>query len=293
MVGGYKRGVRNLDHIRRPDPFLEVRLSQGTQYPTLLTLCAGYESGKWRATQFAEHLIEWLPEFCLKYSEIIGLGSHNAVRLLKSAAANVYSTGKFEKRGEVGEIILHAAIRQTFNTIPLVSKIFYKDASNDTVKGFDSVHIVKNRDIFELWLGEVKLYKDFNLASRDVCKELKAHTENDYLRKEFAAICNKLDENHPHSKEVAELLNKNTSLDKIFKCIVFPVLITYESNSISCHNSICAEFMNKLESETKECFEYFKTKLPEVKPLVHLITIPLGSKESLITAFDRKLGRLR
>lgn len=282
-----------MDYIKRPDPFLEVRLNQGTQYPTLLALCAGYESGKWRSSQFAEHLIEWLPEFCLKYSEIIGLGSHNAVRLLKSAASNVYSTGKFEKRGEVGEIILHAAIRQVFNTIPLVSKIFYKDSSNDTVKGFDGVHIVKNRDIFELWLGEVKLYKDFNLAARDVCNELKDHTENDYLRKEFTAICNKIDEHHPHAKEVADLLNKNTSLDKIFKYIVFPVLITYESNSINCHDSICDEFMSKLENETREYFDYFKTKLPELKPLVHLITVPLGSKEELITAFDRELRRLR
>lgn len=282
-----------MDYIKRPDPFLEIRVNEMAQYPTLLALCAGYESGKWRATQFAEHLVEWLPEFCLKYSEIIGLGSHNAVRLLKSAAANVYSTGKFEKRGEVGEIILHAAIRQIFNTIPLVSKIFYKDSTNDTVKGFDSVHIVKNKDIFELWLGEVKLYKDFNLAARDVCNELKSHTENNYLRKEFAAICNKLDENHPHSREVASLLNKNTSLDKIFKVIVFPVLITYESSSINCHDSVCSEFMTTLMSETKEYFEYFKTKLPEVKPLVHLITVPLGSKDELITAFDRELGRLR
>ena len=263
------------------------------QYPTLLTLCAGYESGKWRANQFAEHLIEWLPEFCLKYSEILGLGSHNAVRLLKSAATNVYSTNKFEKRGEVGELILHVVIRQVFNTAPLVSKIFYKDSSNDTVKGFDSVHIVKNREIFELWLGEVKLYTDFNLATRDVCAELKTHCVNDYLRKEFTAICNKLDDKHPYSKEVTSLLSKNTSLDKIFTHIVFPVLITYESNSVGCHTSICDEFIEKLKVETGEFFEYFKDKIPDVKPLVHLITVPLGSKAELITAFDKELGRLR
>lgn len=236
-----------MQDIKYPDPFLEVRVSDARLNPSLLALCAGYESGDWRAHQFASHLIEWLPEFCLKYSEIEGVGSHNMVKLLRMAASSVYDTDKFKNRGEIGELILHAVVRQEFNTAPLISKIFYKDSPNDTVKGFDCVHVVENKDDFELWLGEVKFYQDFMAASRDVCTELEEHAKNVYLRKEFIAICNKLDDRHPASQKISTLLNKNTSLDKIFPHIVFPVLITYESDAIKNNSELCDVVMEQIK----------------------------------------------
>lgn len=131
-----------MSYLEPPEKFFDIRTSDTQHNPYLITACAGYELGKWREKQLAEYLIEWLPEFCLKYTEIKSLGSNNAVRLLKKAASNVYATKKFKNRGEIGEIILHAIIRHEFNTIPLISKIYYKDAPNDTVKGFDCVHVV-------------------------------------------------------------------------------------------------------------------------------------------------------
>ena len=80
-----------------------------------------------------------------------------------------------------------------FKPITHHSEIFYKDAPNDTVKGFDAVHVVEASDGLELWLGEVKLYKDIVSAVRDVENELKQHTTISYLRSEFAAIWRKVD----------------------------------------------------------------------------------------------------
>lgn len=281
-------------HVMKcPDPFLEIRVSDTSQNPSLLALCAGYEDGKWRAHQFASHLIEWLPEFCLKYSEIEGVGSHNIVRLLRMATSSVYETDKFQNRGEIGELILHAIVRQEFHTIPLISKIFYKDSPNDTVKGFDCVHVIENKSDLELWLGEVKFYKDFKSASRDVCAELEAHAQNVYLRREFIAICNKLDDRHPSSKKIIELLNKNTSLDKIFPCIVFPVLITYESTAIKNNKELCDEMMSDISREIQDCYTHFKEKLPNLKSIVHLITIPLEQKDKLVKAFDAEIRRFK
>ena len=279
--------------MKCPDPFLEVRVSDTSLNPSLLALCAGYENGEWRAHQFASHLIEWLPEFCLKFSEIEGVGSHNMVKLLRMAASNVYDTEKFKTRGEIGELILHAIVRQEFHTMPLISKIFYKDSPNDTVKGFDCVHIVENNEYLELWLGEVKFYQDFKDASRDVCAELEAHIQSVYLRKEFIAICNKLDDRHPVSIKVASLLNQNTSLDKIFPRIVFPVLITYESDAIKRNVSLCQEMIAGIKKETSENYKHFKGKLPNLKSAIHLIMVPLGQKERLVNAFDNEIRRLK
>lgn len=279
--------------ISSPKPFLEIRFNDTSRIPSLVTLCAGYESGKWRGDQLAEHLVEWIPEFCLKYSEIKGLGSGNAVRLIKQAAANIYTTKKFENRGEIGEMILHAAIRQEFNTIPMVSKIYYKDSPNDTVKGFDCVHVVDNEEELELWLGEAKFYDDFKRAARDVAKELEIHIQNDYLRKEFVAIFNKLDEQHPLSKRISTLLDKNTSLDKIFLKMVIPILITYDSRSIKSYTCLTEEFKQNLDAEMELNYKYFISKFPTISPTVHLIAVPLEQKDILVAAFDKELGRLR
>ena len=56
-----------------PPPFLSVHISDLSCSPGICVLCAGYEGGKWRAEQLAEHAMEWLPEFCLSAEELEGL----------------------------------------------------------------------------------------------------------------------------------------------------------------------------------------------------------------------------
>jgi hypothetical protein len=65
---------------------------------------------------------------------------------------------KYLKRGEFGELILHLILRDFHNTIPLLSKIYFKDSIGHTVHGFDAVHIDPVNKT--LWLGESKLYID-------------------------------------------------------------------------------------------------------------------------------------
>lgn len=62
--------------------------------------------------------------------------------LIKSSKL-VYESEKYMKRGEFGEVFLHMAIRQLYSTVPLISKLYWKSGLNETVKGFDSVHVVK------------------------------------------------------------------------------------------------------------------------------------------------------
>src|SRR5690606_2224805 len=137
---------------------------------------AGYEAGQWRHEQMADYLFDWLLEFALKYSELEDLNSSSARRLLQKAARTVFNTPKYQKRAEFGELLLHALVRAAVNSQPAISKIYYKTSANETVKGFDAVHVGENGDELELWLGEVKFYKDLSAAIREVTKELEAHT---------------------------------------------------------------------------------------------------------------------
>jgi|AntDeeMinimDraft_5_1070356.scaffolds.fasta_scaffold05186_2 hypothetical protein len=274
--------------MKTPDPFLRVRVHDSDISPGLLGLCVGYELGSWREKQLADHAMEWLPEFALTHRELEGIESSNLVKLMRRAAANVYATEKFQKRGEFGELLLHAAIRQVFGSLPAISKIYYKTARNDTVKGFDAVHVVPGDEGLELWLGEVKFYKDINKAISDVVQELHDHTQRDYLKDEFLLITGKIDESWPHSHELKSLLSPNTSLDDVFSKAVIPVLLTYNSKCVGEYEACSSEYCMQFEAEVRHYYDKFANqKLPNVT--IELFLMPLSDKQSLITCLHQKL----
>jgi len=277
----------------KPNPFLEVRTHIVDTMPTTCGLCAGYEKEEWRSKQLANHIMEWLPEFALTTSECAGINQATAVDFLRRAAQTVYQTDKFSKRGEFGELILHAVIRQVHDSLPAISKIYYKTAANDTVKGFDAVHVVGPTDDLELWLGEAKFYNEINRAISDVTKELEVHLGADYLRSEFLLIKGKIDESWPQAEALRKLISANTSLDIIFKRICIPVLLTYDSNCISRHKECTVEYIADFEKEIAEYSKKFADSIA-VKGLpkqvrIHLFLLPLHEKKALIKALDEKL----
>jgi Cap4 SAVED domain len=288
-----------MDH---PEDFLEVIFHKTNTLGDDLALCAGFERGEWRNDQLADHVMEWLPEFALNYSELSEIGHKNAVRMAKKAAKIVYQTEKYGSRGEFGEILLHIAIRQIYQTIPAVSKIYYKSAVNETVKGFDAVHVVKKDDGLELWIGETKFYQDVTKAIYDVSKEIVEHLETDYLKSEFILIKNKIDPLWPESSLLKELLAENISLDKVFKRACIPILLTYESAVIKGSSKTDQEYTDNIRNEISKAYVNMREKLKkgyearfkEVLPLtVHVILIPLKEKKTLIDALDVRLKALQ
>jgi hypothetical protein len=217
------------------------------------------------------------------------VAGYNARRAMRRAAEAVYKSENYAKRGEVGEILLHAIIRLEFGSEPLVSKIYFLDAPNDTVKGFDAVHIVQADDGLELWLGEVKLYQDAPRAVRDVVEELHRHTKIPYLRTEFAAICKKISPGHPHHQAVTDLLDENTSMDRIFTRVCVPVLLTYDSTALSAHTKSDDDYRRAILAEFEQHHERFANSgLPQEVKIV-LILVPTNTKAELLASFDRKL----
>ena len=222
--------------------------------------------------------------------------------MAKKAAKLVYQTEKYGSRGEFGEILLHIAIRQVYKTIPAVSKIYYKSAVNETVKGFDAVHVVKKDDGLELWIGETKFYKDVTKAIYDVSKEIVDHLETDYLKSEFILIKNKIDPNWPESESLKQLLADNVSLDKVFQRACIPILLTYESPVINTSKKTDTQYICNIRKEITTAYENMRTKLneqyetnfKETLPLtVHVILIPLKAKKALVDALDTKLKAMQ
>ena len=133
---------------------------------------------EYRWKPFINLLINIIPEFAFGPYEKL---PENAIPIkLAEAAKSIYKIDAFNKvnsicidgknidddhlckkylsRGEFGELILHLLLRDFHKTIPLLSKIYFKDSYGVTVHGFDAVHIMP--DTKTLWLGESKLYNE-------------------------------------------------------------------------------------------------------------------------------------
>lgn len=288
--------------MEHPDNFLSVIFHQVQDIGDDLALCAGFERGQWRSDQLADHMMEWLPEFALNYSELQDIGHSNALRMIKKAAKIVYQTEKYGRRGEFGELLLHIAIRQIYETLPAVSKIYYKSGANDTVKGFDAVHVVRAGDGLELWIGETKFYKTLSKAIYDVSKEIVDHLETDYLKSEFILIKNKVDLSWPEAEELNDLLHENKSLDDVFKRICIPVLLTYNSTVINASEQSDDDYKSKIEEELRAAYSNLRAKISsqykekfseDFAITVHVILVPLKEKQQLIEALDKRLKALQ
>lgn len=288
--------------MKQPKPFLSVVLHNNDTLGDEVCLCAGFERGEWRNDQLAEHVMEWLPEFALNYSELQDIGHHNAVKMARKAARIVYKTEKYGKRGEFGEILLHIALRQIYNTIPAVSKIYYKSAVNKTVEGFDAVHVIYNNNELELWIGETKFYNNLNNAIRDVCIEIVDHLETDYLRSEFLLIKNKIDPSWPAAAKLKALLEENVSLDDVFSTACIPVLLTYDSDAVKSCTKSDSTYRKALKTELKNAYSKLRERLSkdysdrfksELPITVHIVLIPLKEKAKLISTLDKSLKELQ
>src|ERR1700722_19311819 len=140
--------------------FLKLILHTPSTTCGVTGLCGGFERRQWRYEQFSNWLFdEHLLDFALKHSEYRLLDHKTAPKKLREAAKIIFQSQNVN-RGEFGELLLHGIIKETFETIPAISKIYFKDGPNETVKGFDAVHVVAHGNNLELWLGEVKFYND-------------------------------------------------------------------------------------------------------------------------------------
>lgn len=217
------------------------------------------------------------------------MGSHNFLEILQRAAAHIYNTQKTKSRGEIGEILLHIACISNFNTFPILCKLILKTSSNDTVKGFDGVHVLAKDDDIELWLGESKFYSDPKSAIREAVKSIKEHIVPNFLNTEKAMIIGHIGHNIPQKEKIIRLFRRQTTSDELLKKSVFPILIAYESKSVASFTELTNKYCEEILSESKELRNYFSDQSKNLPLRFQLIFIPIESKSDVISNFDKRL----
>lgn len=259
--------------------------------------CAGFELSEWWCDGLADNLIEWIVDYALKSDERNSLDSTNSYVRLRQAAARVYTSPKYERRGEVGEIAAHAICRKYFGTIPVAPRLNYLSASNDPVKAFDLVHVrytgaIDDNDV-ELWLGEAKFFKDRNAAIRDAIISIRSHIMKGFLKNEKLLLGPQVSKDIPHSDKIKELLSSEVSLDQLIKQAVFPVLIAANSDATSKHSHPNEAYTEEVQTEMSELWAKLHASGLTNQIKLFLIYVPLGDKDKLNSAFDKRLKGLQ
>jgi hypothetical protein len=178
--------------------------------------------------------------------------------------------------------------------IPLLSKIYFKDADGATVHGFDAVHY--NEATHSLWLGESKIYNDPKRGISSLIGDIKEHIKSEYLKREFALIGKKfvLATSIEKTKrdKILELLNEEESLEGKIEKIFIPLLCTFPAKTYESYDQESKEFTETYVKEMKILEKYFHDNNDH--PLkdrlnIVLLLMPIKSKKDLIKMIHERL----
>ncbi|WP_320019568.1 DUF1837 domain-containing protein [Labilibaculum manganireducens] len=273
---------------------------------------------KYRLKPLIEKLTHVIHEFAFGFHEGGSTDNTETLSRLTEAAKSIYKIDSFQKikdiyvnngeldddiddkylrRGEFGELILHLLLRDFHKTIPLLSKIYFKDSFGHTVHGFDAVHI--QEETKTLWLGESKLYKDGKRGIKELVKDIEEHFKSDYLESEFLIVSKKLKhfDNIPEKDYWLDVMLKTTKLADQLEAINIPLLCTYNSDLFTSYDDENShEFIEKYIAEMKELKDYFDTHNNhplKTKLNIILILFPVQNKVELVKGLHHKLSLLQ
>lgn len=273
-----------------PRPFKSEKvIEEKISDATLKAYHIGFEDNKFRLNPLVDILMRAITEFAFGYHEGISIPHTEIIEKVREAADVIYQTDKYQKRGEFGELILHVLLRDFHQTIPLISKIYFKDSQNATVHGFDAVQITMGNEYKKLWLGESKLYKDGSAGIDELVNDIEHHVQSDFLRKEFQLLYKKLPNQIPDTEYWRNLMDKHTKLEDIFQNIVIPMVCTYSSSVFQTHKEASKAFFNDFTQECQSLYTRFSSKNIKTNVEILLLLLPVPCKDELNTALDRKL----
>ncbi|MGW8459273.1 HamA C-terminal domain-containing protein [Bacillus atrophaeus] len=303
--------------VARASKILNTRIMESD----LVTYYIGYDLNDdgemvYRLNEFISYLINIIPEFAFGFHQGTSTSNDEIVNKIYQAAKSIYKIKEFKevsdlylsgqvldddievdkkylKRGEFGEVILHFILKNFHGTVPLISKVYFKDSYGHAVHGFDSVHI--NELDRTLWLGESKLYTDGKKGLLALIEDLKEHFKRDYLNDEFTIISNRLKDAEPNEKvdHWLSLLDTTTKLSDQLNKIVIPLICTYSCDLFNQHSDERDDkFIQAYESEIKKIKKYFDDNYDHpLKNHLNIIVIlfPVKSKTDLVKGLHKKL----
>jgi len=273
----------------KSEKVIEEKISEAT----LRAYHVGFDQNKFRLQPLLDIIMDVIPEFALGYYEAEKITHTDFVNRLREAAKTIYTTEKYQNRGDFGEIVLHLLLRDFCKTIPLISKIYFKDSNNDVVHGFDGVHVTDEGGEKKLWLGESKFYGNGMNGIRELLNDVKSHFAEDYLRNEFNLLSRRIPEDNPDAEHWKKLMYQHAKLDDIFQSICIPLVCTYTSDIFKSHTNETTEYLKAFEKECRKLKKGFDDKNIHTNLEIILMLLPVPDKDKLNDEFNGRLSSMQ
>jgi hypothetical protein len=202
----------------------------------------------------------------------------------------------YQKRGEFGELILHLVLRDFHGTIPLISKVYFKDSFGPPAHGFDAVHISPKEKI--LWLGESKFYDNSKRGISALINDIKIHFTNNYLNEQIVIIKKNLECNDiTQREEWINTLNNTSKLSDRLDIINIPLLCTYPHDIYQLYSDLNSqEAITYHETDVRSLKKYFDDhndhKLKDKLNII-LILFPVNDKIKFVKILHEKLWHMQ
>lgn len=267
----------------------------------------------------SEEIMNVIPEYVFAEYQGTEITKQNAMNLLRTSAKSIYKikefdlmrrvylendeaakkeleTAPYKNRGEFGELLLHFLLRDFRNTIPLISKVYFKDAAGVPAHGFDAVHISVDEGI--LWLGESKLYTDGKLGINALVQDLNEHLKTDYLNDQFTLIAKNIYNNSiPHRDEWIKKLTESGTLSDKLKFINIPMLCVYEHDVYSKFSDMtlkdAVDYHITNVRNLKAHFDHIRTNPLCNRCNIILFLLPIKSKTDLVRRLHERLWHVQ
>ena len=269
--------------------------------------------------ELTKAILNTVPEYVYAHYEDPAIPQVDAVDKLREAAKSIYKIKDYQlmrqwyldgdvnardelkksgsaRRGEFGELLLHLLLRDFKGTIPLISKVYFKDAAGVPAHGFDSVHITPDDDT--LWLGESKFYTDSERGIKQLLKDLAEHFKTDYLNEQFLIIKKSLENNAiPQRDEwIKKLSDCNKLADKL-KMINIPMLCTYPHDIYKLHSDMQSDAATAYHEtnirDLKNLFDKNNNHPLKSQLNIILLLFPINNKKELIAKLHERLWHMQ
>jgi hypothetical protein len=268
-------------------------------------------------------LINTIPEYVSANYEDPSIPQNDTVEKLRLAAKSIYkieeydlmrqyciATNKTEKlrlktelitrgfmhRGEFGELLLHLLLREFHCTVPLVSKVYFKDSAGVPAHGFDAVHISAQEKI--LWLGESKFYSDSKKGLKALLEDLTTHFTHDYLNEQIVVIKKNLNNNSiPQREEWIKQLNECSKLKELINIVNIPLLCMFPNDIYKKYQDFSVkDAIDYHEMTVRDLKSYFdKNNSHPLKSKLNIILMlfPVRNKKELVLRLHERLWHMQ
>lgn len=299
-------------HVLIDDAFLKVCSDHSTtpiDNKRILSIANDFEDGVWRFQNFQQFIWDNIAETSLSQKERECLAGH-PYSLLYEAAQNLRFTDKdINKGSELAEIVLYGIMKNHFDALPVVPKIFYKQNSQDNAKGADSVHIVlENGNDFSIWFGEAKFYNTIEDARLPkIVASVGESLRTGKLRKENSIITNVSDidalvEDEELLNKVRAALSNRNSIDKLKPKLNVPILLLHQCSITSGSTEFSDEYIQQIKAHHKDrANAYFKAQIDKLANSLHkykeirfhIILFPVPDKQTIVDTFLSTVEHLK